>query len=72
MAKVYYYILVTKNGNPVVTDYKLPIYWNKQVAITERIKLCSDSVQIKKIRISDLLDMINYPTQKGVTLHPWQ
>lgn len=53
-----YYAIVNKNGNLVTTDYKLPIYWNKQVAIQERIKRCGESDRIKKIKIDDIKKLI--------------
>lgn len=36
MAKKNCFILVNKNGNMITTDHKLPIYWNKKVALTEK------------------------------------
>ena len=54
MAKTYYYAIVNKNGNLVITDHKLPIYWNKNVVIRDRIELCGDSDKIVKIKIEDI------------------
>ena len=54
MAKTYYYAIVNKNNNLVTLEGNLPIYWNKSVAIRERIERCGDSDTIVKIRISDL------------------
>lgn len=68
MAKVYYYVLVTENDNPIITDHKLPIYWNKKV-VEEDAKLFK--AKIKRIRIADLIDIIKYPSEKGLTLQPW-
>jgi len=51
MAKIYYYILLTRQGNPLVKDCKLLIYWNKNIAIQEAIKF---SAYPKKIKITDL------------------
>jgi hypothetical protein len=68
MAKTYYYVLVTKDDNPITTDHKLPIYWNKEVAEKDA-KLFN--AKMKRIRISDLLDMIKHPSEKGLTLQPW-
>ena len=50
--KTYYYALVNKNGNFLTTDGKLPIYWNKEIAIKEGIKFGAYS--IKKININEL------------------
>ncbi len=50
--KTYYYVLVNKNGNFITTDHKLPIYWNKEVAISEGVEF--EAYSIKKIRISEL------------------
>ena len=50
--KTYYYALVNKNGNLVTTDHKLPIYWNKEVAIKEGINFGVYS--IRKINITEL------------------
>jgi hypothetical protein len=54
MAKTYHYAIVNKNGNLVCLEGNLPIYWNKAVAIRERIERCGDSDRIVRIRISDL------------------
>ena len=51
MAKTYYYILVNKNGNPINTDHKLPIYWNYEIAFDDARRF---KAYIKKIRISEL------------------
>ena len=53
--KAYYYILVTKNGNPATHDYKLPIYWNKNVAIEDGIKFGN---AVRRIRINELQKII--------------
>lgn len=50
--KTYYYALVNENGNLITTDSKLPIYWNKEVAIKAGINFKAYS--IKKINIADL------------------
>ena len=54
MAKTYYYAIVNKNNNLVTLEGNLPIYWNKPVAIREKIERCGDSDTVVKIRISDL------------------
>lgn len=41
-----YYMLVNKNGNPITTDSKLPIFWLKNIAKKEAVKFKAD---IKKI-----------------------
>lgn len=41
-----YYMLVNKNGNPITTDSKLPIFWLKKIAKKEAVKFNAD---IKKI-----------------------
>lgn len=41
-----YYMLVNKNGNPITTDSKLPIFWLKKIARKEAVKFNTD---IKKI-----------------------
>ena len=41
-----YYMLVNKNGNPITTDSKLPIFWLKKIARKEAVKFKAD---IKKI-----------------------
>jgi hypothetical protein len=51
MAKEYYYAIVNKNGNLVILESNLPIYWNKKVAIRERIERCGDSDRIVKIKL---------------------
>lgn len=56
MAQTYFYILLNKNGNMIHTDEKLPIYWNKQVAINQQ-KLF-DAYEIRKLSISDILELI--------------
>jgi hypothetical protein len=38
MAMANYYILLNKNGNLITTDYKLPIYWSKEVALRDKEK----------------------------------
>ena len=57
MAKTYYYAIVNKNGNLVILEGNLPIYWNKQVAIRERIQRCGDSDTVVRIRISQLQEL---------------
>jgi hypothetical protein len=54
MAKEYYYAIVNKNGNLVTLEGNLPIYWNKPVAIREKIERCGDSDTVVRIRIADL------------------
>jgi hypothetical protein len=58
MAKEYYYAIVNKNGNLVILEGNLPIYWNKKVAIRERIERCGDSDRIVKIKITDLTRLL--------------
>jgi hypothetical protein len=58
MAKTYYYAIVNKNGNLVTTDHKLPFYWNKNVVIQDRIKLCGDSDRIVPIKIEDIKKLL--------------
>jgi hypothetical protein len=58
MAKTYYYAIVNKNNNLVTLEGNLPIYWNKTVAIRERIERCSDSEKIIRIKITDLVRLI--------------
>jgi len=55
MAKTNYYILVTQMGNPITTDYKLPIYWNYEIALEDAEKF---GAEIKVIKISDLKSII--------------
>ena len=57
MAKEYYYAIVNKNNNLVTLEGNLPIYWNKPVAIRERIQRCGDSDRIVRIRISHLQEL---------------
>jgi hypothetical protein len=49
--------LVTLEGN-------LPIYWNKTVAIRERIERCSDSEKIVRIKITDLANLFEWIPKK--------
>jgi len=49
---MYYYALVNKNGNFLITGRKLPIYWNRKIAIKEGIKFKAYS--IRKIDIAEL------------------
>ena len=56
--KTLYYVIVNKNGNPVTLEASLPIYWNKQVAIREKIERCKDSDRIVSIKISELQKLI--------------
>lgn len=56
MAQTYFYILLNKNGNMIHTDEKLPIYWNKQVAIKQQ-KLFN-AYEIRKLSITELLKLI--------------
>lgn len=44
MAKTNYYILLNKNGNMITTDHKLPIYWNKSVALKDKEKFGADKI----------------------------
>jgi hypothetical protein len=54
MAKTYYYAIVNKNNNLVTLEGNLPIYWNKEVAIRERIERCGASDEVIRIKIADL------------------
>ena len=54
--KVNYYVLVNENGNMIITDLKLPFYWNKEVA-QEAAGLFR--ANIKPIRIDELKVLIN-------------
>lgn len=56
MAQTYFYILLNKNGNMIHTDEKLPIYWNKQVAIKQ--KELFNAYEIRKLSIADILELI--------------
>jgi hypothetical protein len=58
MAKTYHYAIVNKNGNLVILEGNLPIYWNKTVAIRERIQRCGDSDRIVRIKITDLAKLL--------------
>jgi hypothetical protein len=58
MAKTYYYAIVNRNGNLVTLEGNLPIYWNKGVAIRERIVRCGDSDSIVRIKITDLARLL--------------
>ena len=58
MAKTYYYAILNKNGNLVCLEGNLPIYWNKPVAIRERIERCGDSDRIVKIKITDIQNLL--------------
>jgi hypothetical protein len=69
MVQIYYYVLVTEKGNPITTDHKLPIYWNKKVA-EEDAELFG--AYLKRIRISDLMNIIKIGDEKpGLVLKPW-
>jgi hypothetical protein len=57
MAKTYYYTIVNKNNNLVTLEGNLPIYWNKEVAIRERIKRCGASDEVVRIKISELVQL---------------
>lgn len=58
MAKTYYYAIVNRNDNLVTLEGNLPIYWNKGVAIRERIGRCGDSDRIVKVRISAINNLL--------------
>ena len=58
MAKTYHYAIVNRNGNLVTLEGNLPIYWNKTVAIREKIQRCGDSDRIIKLRIHDIKKLI--------------
>jgi hypothetical protein len=64
MAKTYYYAIVNKNNNLVTLEGNLPIYWNKTVAIRERIERCSDSEKIVRIKITDLANLFEWIPKK--------
>ncbi|MBK7362882.1 MAG: hypothetical protein IPJ01_11340 [Micavibrio sp.] len=57
MAKTNYYILLNKNGNMITIDHKLPIYWNKSVALKDKEKFGAD--KIISIRIDYLKNLLN-------------
>ena len=44
------WMIVTPNGNPVVHNYQLPIYWLKRIAIAEAQEI-HDGAQVVKIDI---------------------
>lgn len=46
-SKKEYYMLVNKNGNPITTDYKLPIYWLKGKANMDAKKFKANIVKVK-------------------------
>ena len=64
MAKTYYYAIVNKNGNLVTLEGNLPIYWNKEVAIREKIERCGDSDEIVRINITDLGNLFEWIPKK--------
>ena len=64
MAKTYYYAIVNKNGNLVTLEGNLPVYWNKNVAIRERIERCGDSDEIVRIKITDLAKLFEWIPNK--------
>ena len=64
MAKTYYYAIVNKNGNLVTLEGNLPVYWNKNVAIRERIERCGDSDEIVRIKITDLANLFEWIPNK--------
>ena len=64
MARTYFYAIVSKNGNLVTTDHKLPIYWLKQVAIRDKIELCGDSDKIVRIKITDIQNLLEISKSK--------
>ena len=64
MAKTYYYAIVNKNGNLVTLEGNLPVYWNKEVAIRERIERCGDSDEVVRIRIANLANLLEWIPNK--------
>ena len=57
--KTLYYAIVNGNGNLITTDCKLPIYWNKEIAIMEKQKFLPDSGEIITLRIDDIKILLN-------------
>ncbi len=56
MAKKNHYVLLNKNGNMITTDHKLPIYWNKEVALKDKEIFGADKmVSIKMDGLKNLL-----------------
>jgi len=64
MAKTYYYAIVNKNNNLVTLEGNLPIYWNKEIAIKERIERCGDSDEVIRIKISELRNLFEWIPKK--------
>ena len=56
MAKKNCFILVNKNGNMITTDHKLPIYWNKSVALNDKEKFGAD--KLISVRIDYLKNLL--------------
>lgn len=67
MAKTYFYAIVNKNGNLIILEGNLPIYWNKSVAIRERIERCGDLDRIVKIKISDIQNLLEVSKSRDKT-----
>lgn len=41
------YMIINKNGNPIVINEKMPIYWIRRVAKKEAIKFGCDVVKVE-------------------------
>ena len=58
MSKIYYYVLLNRNGNLITTGSHLPIYLNKEVA--EKLKISFRAYEIKRINIEEFRTFINF------------
>jgi len=56
MAQIYCYALVNQNNNLIITDSKLPIYWNRSVAKDKARDFKCDIVRIEMKDIKVLID----------------
>jgi hypothetical protein len=52
MAKLNYYILVSRKGVPITTDHKLPIYWRYDIAEQDAVlfKAFIKIINIEKLK----------------------
>lgn len=56
--KVNYYAVVKKNGNLVLVDGRLPIFWNKEPAIRFMNRFCLSEGKVIPIKINELKELI--------------
>lgn len=51
MSDTKYYMLINKNGNPIIINSQLPVYWRLSVAIENAKKFGCSVVKVKIINV---------------------